>query len=58
MKEECAKCGSTDWLYLHGRCHISSPTWCRKKGNVIEILCATCNKLIVRYIIEENNAVH
>jgi hypothetical protein len=48
--DKCKLCDEEeDWLYLHSACHIESPTWARVKGNVLEIVCAECEKLIVQF---------
>ncbi len=35
-----------DGLYLHGACHIDSPTWAEYREGQLIITCATCKKLI------------
>ena len=44
----CGECGDEVSLYLHGRCHPSSPTWAVLSGDVLTIECAQCKKVVVR----------
>ena len=50
----CEECGKIEeWGYIHSKCHPSVPTWVRvNKDDVIEILCAECNKLITSFTIK------
>jgi hypothetical protein len=53
---KCQECGSEDdWMYMHGKCHIGSPTWTRVKDDVLEVICATCDKLIVTFNIQKTH---
>ena len=52
MEEKCSECGeNSSKLYLHSICHIESPTWAilDKEKSEIEIICAECNKSIVKF---------
>lgn len=46
--EEGCDCGAGAELYLHGRCHMDSPTWAKYAGGVLEITCAACDRVIAR----------
>jgi hypothetical protein len=52
----CACCGNNDGkLYLHGKCHINSPTWCIYHfEGFVEVICATCKKQIAMIKVAEN----
>lgn len=49
-KMRCGEPGCThedhDGLFLHGKCHIESPSWVEYRDGVILVTCATCNKMI------------
>ena len=43
-------------MFMHGRCHMSSPTWCAVlPGGVIEITCAECTAVVVRFAMAEKS---
>jgi hypothetical protein len=56
-KVVCGECGrehsGDGWLYLHSKCHIDAPTWARldQHRGLVEIFCAVCNQIIVRFTI-------
>lgn len=55
-KIKCVACGDTckdEPLVMHGRCHISSPTYAVKMGDKLAIYCATCDKLIAPFRVKE-----
>ena len=54
MEEKCSGCGEdSSKLYLHSACHMESPTWAilDTEKQEIEIVCAECEKSIVKYKI-------
>jgi hypothetical protein len=40
-------------LYLHAKCHISSPTWAKyvAGSGVLQILCAECNAVVAQIAV-------
>jgi hypothetical protein len=50
LQAGCSECGEThpeEELYMHGKCHIDSPTWTRYiRGGLVEVLCAKCRRSI------------
>ena len=56
-----AKCASPNCthddctIYLHGRCHIDSPTWTYydKKSEFVVVECATCRKKIAQIKVSQ-----
>jgi hypothetical protein len=50
---ECDQCGETEGgLYLHAKCHMSSPTWAILDGEKLTITCAECGKEVARFWIQ------
>ena len=50
--EYAETCGhESNEFYLHSACHTSSPTWIRWKNGIYDLICAECEKVIVRNII-------
>lgn len=49
--ESCAECGAVDELYLHSRCHTSSPTWAvlNQAEGTLKVICATCKKPVAKF---------
>jgi hypothetical protein len=43
-------------LYLHGRCHMGSPTWAVYSDGTLTIICATCEKPIAVIAVAEGTA--
>ena len=39
-----------DYLYVHSRCHIRSPTWAKYNDDELIIECAECGKMIARFL--------
>ena len=54
MEDKCTGCGeSSSKLYLHSACHMKTPTWAilDPEKSEVEIVCAECEKPIVKYKI-------
>ncbi len=52
----CSECDSkSNIVYMHGRCHIGSPTWTYidLEQNVAVVECADCNEEIIRLKLAE-----
>jgi hypothetical protein len=51
----CDECGTEHdgEVYVHGRCHPSSPTWAILSGHFVLITCATCTETIVKLELKE-----
>jgi len=43
-------------LFLHGRCHPEAGTWASYEDGVITIVCATCEKLVVKVAVAEGGS--
>jgi len=51
-KEQCcSNCGDGGPLFIHSRCHPTSPTWAILHGDELEIKCAQCEKPIVKLTV-------
>jgi hypothetical protein len=52
---KCEHCGDGvehQELYMHGRCHIESPTYEVLLGDKLTIYCAACDKKIAAFKVE------
>jgi hypothetical protein len=53
---KCAKCGDgtcSGPLYMHGGCHMKSPTYEILFGDKLNFRCATCSRHIVTFLISD-----
>lgn len=46
------------WLYIHGKCHMNSPTWAvlSPDGKTLRIICAKCQKRIGDFAVDVHGA--
>ena len=42
-------------FYFHSECHPSSPTWLRWKNGIYDLICAECEKIIIRNVIPQTS---
>ena len=46
---QCSECGRTEgWMYLHARCHPDVPPSLRVLGDLLEVRCLVCDRLVTR----------
>ena len=38
-------------LFLHGRCHVESPTWSFYEDGILTVTCAECDSVIARIAV-------
>lgn len=51
---EGCNCGGP--MYLHSRCHPTSPTWASVDGDVVTVECAECRKPITHFKVAKEDA--
>jgi hypothetical protein len=49
-------CNCTGPLYMHGKCHPSSPTWAILHQDVVTIVCAECDNVVVYFKVAKEDA--
>src|SRR5271157_3808527 len=52
---KCEQCGGgceQQPLYMHSRCHVPSPTYAVRFGDVLSVFCAECDKKIGAFKVE------
>lgn len=55
VKESCELGCDSNVLVLHGRCHISAPSWVflDQEKNLLRVECSVCSKVVAQFHLKE-----